>query len=184
MGEYAIDPRRVYVAGLSAGGALAAVMGEAYPDLYAAVGVHSGLACGVAHDLPSALAAMKRGGPPGVTKARTGRVVPTIVFHGDRDTTVNPRNGDDVVARSLGSERLRVSGRPGQVPAGHAYWLPVHVDQAGQEMVEQWLVHGSSHAWFGGSAAGSYTDPRGPDATGEMLRFFQDHPHPSPGSRA
>jgi len=183
MQEYAVDPRRVYVAGLSAGGAAAAVMGVAYPDLYAAIGVHSGLACGAASDLPSALAAMKRGRGGSAHRPGPGahRSVPAIVFHGDRDTTVSPRNGDEVVEQSIG-RRSAARVQTGQAPGGHAYSRTVHLDEAGQPGTELWLVHGAGHAWSGGSAAGSYTDPRGPDATREMLRFFREHPHPAPGT--
>ncbi len=184
MQDYAVDLQRVYVAGLSAGGAAAAVMGETYPDLYAAIGVHSGLACGAARDLPSALAAMKRGsGAVAHGKAGSGvqrRIVPAIVFHGDRDTTVSPRNGDDVVAQATQDVSLRTRVHTGQAPGGHAYSRTVHSDGTGQPMIEQWVIHGAGHAWSGGSTAGSYTDPQGPDATGEMLRFFGEHPHPAP----
>lgn len=184
MRDYAVDPQRVYVAGLSAGGAAAAVMGETYPDLYAAIGVHSGLACGAARDLPSALAAMKRGsGAVAHGKAGSGvkrRIVPAIVFHGDRDTTVSPRNGDDVVAQSTQDARLRTQVHTGQAAGGRSYSYTVYSDDTGQPVTEQWVVHGAGHAWSGGSAAGSYTDPNGPDATGEMLRFFREHPHPAP----
>ncbi len=179
MGDYAVDSGRVYVAGLSAGGAAAAIMGDAYPDLYAAIGVHSGLACGAARDMSSAFTAMQRGG-----RARSGarrRVVPTIVFHGDRDSTVNPRNGDGVVAQSAQGAALRTDIEHGQVPGGHAYSRINHADAAGKTVIEQWVVHGAGHAWFGGSPAGSYTDPRGPDATGEMLRFFLEHQHAPAG---
>jgi poly(hydroxyalkanoate) depolymerase family esterase len=185
MHDYQIDPQRVYVAGLSAGGAAAAVMGDAYPDLYAAIGVHSGLACGAARDMPSAFAAMQRGSDgsvPAAGAARSGsqwRVVPAIVFHGDRDTTVNPRNGEAVVAQSAQSAALRSRAEEGQVPGGYAYRRTLHAEANGQTVIEQWVIHGAGHAWFGGSPTGSYTDPRGPDATREMLRFFLEHPRPT-----
>ncbi len=176
--HYRLDSRKVYVAGLSAGGAMAAVMGVTYPDLYAAVGIHSGLACGSAHDLPSALAAMKGmpapAGRPGGPTA-TSHAIPTIVFHGDRDRTVHPRNGANVIAQSVhsagngGGEILTESGA---APHGHAYTRTIHRDASGRVVLEHWLVHGGGHAWFGGDRAGSYTDPRGPNAAAEMLRFF------------
>ena len=183
MQDYAVDPRRVYVAGLSAGGAAAAVMADAYPDLYAAVGVHSGLACGAASNTRSALAAMQRGGADAVRRKPQlagARLVPTIVFHGDRDTTVSPRNGDEVVGRSAGDATTRTQVTTGRVEGGHAFSRTLHLDREGQTLTEQWVVHGAGHAWSGGSKAGSYTDPRGPDATREMVRFFQQHPHPAP----
>jgi poly(hydroxyalkanoate) depolymerase family esterase len=171
--RYGIDARRAYIAGLSAGGAMAAVMTTVYPELYAAVGVHSGLACGTAHDLPSALAAM-RGMPVG-RAVGASHATPTIVFHGDKDRTVHPRNGADVIARSEhrdGGSGGRVSRERGQAPGGHAYTRTVHRDAAGRVLLEHWLVHGGGHAWFGGSLAGSYTDRRGPNASAEMVRFF------------
>jgi poly(hydroxyalkanoate) depolymerase family esterase len=176
MNEYAIDPRRVYAAGLSAGGAAAAIMGDAYPDLYAAIGVHSGLARGAARDMPSAFAAMKRG----CVGSTTGRsAIPVIVFHGDRDTTVNPRNGDAVAAQARDAT-LRSRTEEGRVPGGHAWRRTLYFDAMGRTVVEQWLIQGAGHAWSGGDSAGSFTDPRGPDASGEMLRFFLEHPR-SPG---
>lgn len=185
MQDYAVDPQRVYVAGLSAGGAAAAIMGEAYPDLYAAIGVHSGLACGAARDLPSAMAAMRGGSKAGAHGHQHGRaprrLVPSIVFHGDRDTTVSPRNGDDVVEQSVQGAALRPQVQTGQVPGGRAYTRTLRSDTTGQPVSEQWVIHGAGHAWSGGKAAGSYTDPKGPDATQEMLRFFQAHPHPAAG---
>ena len=173
--DFAVDPARVYIAGLSAGGAAAAVMGDAYPDLYAAIGVHSGLACGAARDMQSAFAVMQRGGD-GIDRPPTRRVVPTIVFHGDRDTTVNPRNGDAVVAQAISGSASRTKVESGRVPGGHTYTRTLFLDEAGGTVVEQWLVQGAGHAWFGGSPNGSYTDPRGPDATAEMMRFFIQHP--------
>lgn len=170
--EHGADPRRVYVAGLSAGGAQAAIMGLAYPDLYAAIGVHSGLACGAARDVPSAFAAMRQGGP--APRASGAGIMPTIVFHADRDTTVHPVNGDQVIAQS-GAGGLRRRVEHGEVPGGHRWRRTTHSDADGQVLLEQWLVQGAGHAWSGGSPAGSYTDPRGPDASREMLRFFLRH---------
>jgi poly(hydroxyalkanoate) depolymerase family esterase len=175
MHDYAIDPARVFVAGLSAGGAAAAIMGDAYPDLFAAIGVHSGLACGAARDIPSAFAAMQRGAD-GVARSGRKRVVPAIVFHGERDTTVNPRNGEAVIVQSVAGVRLRTRVEAGRTPGGHAYTRTLHMHADGGTIMEKWIVHGAGHAWFGGSTDGSYTDPRGPDATGEMMRFFQEHP--------
>ena len=176
MNRYRIDPARVYVAGLSAGGAMAAVLGAAYPELYAAVGVHSGLACGSAHDLPSAFAAM-RGMMAGRDAEPTPQALatPTIVFHGDRDKTVHPRNSEQVVSQSMGrndASGADASTQRGQVPGGHAYTRTVHCDSTGRVVLEHWLVHGGGHAWFGGSPHGSYVDPKGPDAAREMIRFF------------
>jgi poly(hydroxyalkanoate) depolymerase family esterase len=176
--DHAVDARRVYVAGLSAGGAAAAIMGMTYSDLYAAVGVHSGLACGAAQDVPSAFAAMRQGAA-GASPRPSGaqRLMPTIVVHADRDGTVHPRNGDQVMAQAgaASPQGLRMEVEHGQVPGGHAYSRTVHLDGDGRAVLEQWLVHGGGHAWSGGSPAGSYTDPRGPNASREMLRFFLSH---------
>jgi len=182
MRDYAVDPERVYIGGLSAGAAAAAVMGATYPDLYAAIGVHSGLACGAAKDLPSAFVAMRQGelsGSSGAGDASEvpghGSAVPTIVFHGDRDTTVHPRNGDHVIAQSKRATNLQEKVHRGRVPGGHSYTRTVHTDASGRAIFEHWEIHGAGHAWSGGSTAGSYTDPRGPDAAREMLRFFLEH---------
>jgi poly(hydroxyalkanoate) depolymerase family esterase len=170
MADYAIDKSQVYVAGLSAGGAMATIMGTLYPDLYAAVGVHSGLPFASAQDLPSALAAMKgdfrRQNTP-------GRALPIIVFHGDKDTTVHPANGDELIAQGARHLASDVVVQPGRVPDGHAYTRTVHQREDGAVHAEQWLIHGAGHAWSGGSARGSYTDGRGPDASREMMRFFR-----------
>jgi poly(hydroxyalkanoate) depolymerase family esterase len=176
--RYRLDVGRVYVAGLSAGGAMAAVMGATYPDLYAAAGVHSGLAAGSAHDLPSAFAAMK-GTPPSSIRgtAQTGPL-PVIVFHGDRDATVHPRNGEQVISQSRGHNAAssnNVSVEHGQVPGGHPYTRTVQADPTGRVIHEHWLVHGAGHAWSGGSIHGSYTDPKGPDASRAMVRFFHQN---------
>src|SRR4051812_8230015 len=133
MRNHAVDPARVYVAGLSAGGAAAAVLGATYPDLYAAIGVHSGLACGVARDVASAFAAMRQGGPAAaVSRAGPRRVMPTIVFHGDRDTTVSPINGDQVIAQSKAGADLRMSMSRRQSEGGTAYTRIVQADEDGR----------------------------------------------------
>ncbi len=174
MAGYAVDPARVSIAGLSAGGAAAAVMGQAYPDLFAAVGVHSGLACGAARDMQSAFTAMQRGA--GAVKPDWQRQRPAIIFHGERDTTVNPRNADALVVQFGPGPGSFTQIESGRVAGGHAYTKTRHVDADGKTAVENWLVAGAGHAWFGGSPNGSYTDPSGPDATGEMIRFFLEHP--------
>lgn len=173
MEQYLVDPEQVYVAGLSAGGAMATIMGTLYPDLYAAVGVHSGLPFAAAHDLPSALAAMKGEFRRAQAEAqRPGRLLPIIVFHGDQDTTVHPVNADELIAQGA-RQAARRAAEPGQVPDGHAYTRTVHHREDGAVHAEHWLIHGAGHAWSGGRARGSYTDGRGPDASREMLRFFR-----------
>lgn len=173
--DYSVDPARVYVAGLSAGGAAAAVLGATYADLYAAIGVHSGLACGAAVDLPSAFVAMRQGGGSDRI-GNSGQAVRTIVFHGDRDTTVHPKNGAQFLDRAMQAASPHRRVQHGQVPGGHSYTRTIYGDADGRGVVEHWNIHGAGHAWSGGSPAGSYTDPQGPDATREMLRFFLEHP--------
>jgi len=177
--DYSVDSKRVYVGGLSAGAAATAIMGATYQDLYAAIGIHSGLPCGAATDLPSAFVAMRQGdrsddrvilgaGPP----------VPTIVFHGDRDTTVHPNNGDHILEQFMRTTSTQKKVHRGRVAGGHAYTCTIHTDASGRGIFEHWNIHGAGHAWSGGSPVGSYTDPRGPDATREMLRFFLEHSLP------
>jgi len=178
MDDYLVDRKRVYVGELSAGAAAAAVMGTTYNDLYAAIGIHSGLACGVATDLPSALVAMRQGGSDHKNISGDRPAVPTIVFHGDRDTTVHPNNGDQILEQSVRTTSTEKKVHRGQVPGGHAYTRTILSDAGGRGMLEHWNIHGAGHAWSGGSPAGSYTDPRGPDATREMLRFFLEHSLP------
>jgi len=175
MRDYSIDPKRVYVGGLSAGAAAAAIMAATYNDLYAAVGIHSGLACGAAKDLPSAFVAMRQGGGSESIVAGDGSPIPTIVFHGDRDTTVHPANGDRILEQSVRAKSPKTTVIRGRVPGGHAYTRTILTDASGRGISEHWNIHGAGHAWSGGSPAGSYTDPQGPEATREMLRFFLEH---------
>ena len=184
MRRYDIDPARVYVAGLSAGGAATAIMAATYPDLYAAAGVHSGLARGAARNVPSAYGVMRSGEADiaadialsPMTMGRERRV-PMIIFHGDRDDTVHPRNSAHLLdqawpdAQTLLKQRLR----RGQVSGGHDFTHTTYLDERGESVLEMWEVHGSGHAWSGGHQAGSFTDPQGPDASREMMRFFLAH---------
>jgi poly(hydroxyalkanoate) depolymerase family esterase len=186
MRDFAIDRRRVYVAGLSAGGATAAVLGTTYPDIFAAVGVHSGLAHGAARNVPTAFTAMRHGTAKGSERLSLSHghggnhaPVPTIVFHGTEDRTVHPRNADQVIEQLLsrGKADLRATTRRGRVTGGHSYTRTSYLDARGHVVHEMWTIQDSGHAWSGGSPAGSHTDPHGPDASREMLRFFLEHPH-------
>ncbi len=177
--DHGIDPKRVFVAGLSAGGAAAAIMAQAYPDLYAAAGVHSGLAAGAATDMVSAFAAMRQGGAPR-SGDHAGRPVRTIVFQGDGDKTVHPSNRDHVLMQAGAGARLECSVSEGRAPGGLPYTRTVHADASGRPMLEDWVLHGAGHAWSGGSRNGSYTEPRGPDASREMVRFFLQQDEAAP----
>ena len=179
INDHPVDAARVYVAGLSAGGAAAAIMGAAYPDLYAAVCVHSGLPVGAARDIASAFAAMRQG-------ERAG----------ERPAAKHPPRADDRLPRRPGLHRQSPQRRRGhsaiqgvrirpepprsrsgrrRPPAATAIAAPIHADASGKALFEQWTIQGAGHAWAGGSPSGSYTDPRGPDASREMLRFFLNH---------
>ncbi|MBV8814601.1 MAG: PHB depolymerase family esterase [Verrucomicrobia bacterium] len=174
IAEFGLNRKRVFIAGLSAGGAMAAIMGGIYPDVYAAVGVHSGLGSGAAGDLISALAAM-RGEEQwrGRHRETIRRSMRTIVFHGDADPTVHPSNGDRIVAAAKADlESGRDEVLSGRSPGGIDYLRATTKNAAGHSVVEHWIVHGLGHAWSGGSSEGSYTEPRGPDASREMIRFF------------
>ncbi|MCO5101547.1 MAG: PHB depolymerase family esterase [Burkholderiaceae bacterium] len=218
IAAYRVDPRRVFVAGLSAGAAMAVVLGATYPETFAAVGAHSGVPYGAAHDMPSAFAAMNGGTPmlgkppfdmpelaglpefaalrelvsrrsSAATKKRHRapvlHPVPTIVFHGDQDHTVNVRNGAEIVEQAAtaaasgrsGAAGLRRIVQQGASREGRSFERTIFADAENRPVVEQWVLHGAGHAWSGGSPSGSYTDPRGPDASAEMVRFFQSQWH-------
>ncbi|KFC71426.1 PHB depolymerase family esterase [Massilia sp. LC238] len=172
LAEHGADPRRVYAAGLSAGGAMASILGAEYPELFAAIGIHSGLAAGTGKDMISGLHAMKH--PPSPTPA--GQGVPVIVFHGDADHVVNAGNGEAVLRQFSGAQagsmqRERQDGNAGGRRFTRSCWR----DAQGRRLAEHWLVHGMGHAWAGGKAAGSHTDASGPNASSEMLAFFLEH---------
>lgn len=171
---YDVDPTRVYIAGLSAGGAAAAIMAAEYPDLYAAVGIHSGLACGAAKDLPTALAAMKRGGGAASAKRTHRGFVPSIIFHGERDTTVHEVNSHEIAAAAARARGVSLDVRieEGRSGTGRRYRRELSCDRDGTVFIERWAIEGAGHAWSGGDASGSYTDPEGPQASREMVRFF------------
>jgi poly(hydroxyalkanoate) depolymerase family esterase len=173
IAEHNIDRRRVFAAGLSAGGGMAAILGATYPDLYCAIGVHSGLPYRAASDVVSALTVMRGQEMPGVSRSKgrealNGALVPTIVFHGAADKIVHPSNGAKIINLDQGHwESYQVSDG-----AGRGYKRMISRDTSEQIMAEHWLIEGGGHAWFGGSVDGSYTDPLGPDASREMVRFF------------
>jgi len=187
IARHGADATRVYVAGFSAGGAMAAVMAAVYPDLYAAVGVHSGLAYGSAVDLASAFAAMKQG--PARPAKPLARPRPVIVFHGDRDATVAHANAgyliDHVLAAGLPNLRHRTAPTAvtisGQVPGGQAFTRTCYQDRTGGRLAEYWNVHQGGHGWSGGAPHEPYTNPHGPNASAEFIRFFGEHPASAPG---
>lgn len=198
----ASDPRRIYVAGLSAGGAMAGVLAATYPDVFAAVGIHSGLAYRAATDVRSAVAVMRGdgvGGDPSLhdpatadaravldAMGRRARAVPVVVVHGTDDHTVAASNGDRVVHQWLGVDRRlargHFSGRVGRphvrhvraADGGHAA-VVTRWRRRRTVVVEQWRIDDLGHAWSGGTAGGSYTDPRGPDASEAIWSFLARH---------
>jgi poly(hydroxyalkanoate) depolymerase family esterase len=179
--DFDVDRGRIFVAGMSAGAAMAVILGAAYPDLFTAVGSHSGLPFGAAYDLASAFGAMQGGlanrtGAPCASILQAPAYVPTIVFHGDRDRTVDARNSTAIVEQATIAcsvhPPLRASVQTGTSTGGRTYTRTEYMDAANRPIVEQWVLHGAGHAWSGGSSRGSFTDTSGPDASAEMVRFF------------
>jgi poly(hydroxyalkanoate) depolymerase family esterase len=186
--SYRVDDQRIFVAGLSAGAAMAVILGATYPELFAAVGAHSGLPYGAADNVPSAFAAMRGGSGPicrrrglksrtSIPRVAPTRAPPTIVFHGDHDTTVHADNGSEIIAQAiaLGGAQTGCLAKSVQVrvPAnGRECTITAYRDSMMRPCIEHWVLHGSGHAWSGGCSNGSYIDERGPDASAEMVRFF------------
>jgi poly(hydroxyalkanoate) depolymerase family esterase len=192
-----VKANHVYTAGISAGGAMAVILGATYPDLFAAIGVHSGIEYKGGTSLASGLAAMSLGGPDpdaqGVLAFQAmgpfSRPLPVIAFHGSLDLTVAPVNGEQVIAQWAQTDDLADDGRDngsvdsvadvataGQVEGGHAFSRRTYNDSSARALLELWMVDGMRHAWSGGSPDGSYTDAQGPDASREIWRFFEEHP--------
>jgi poly(hydroxyalkanoate) depolymerase family esterase len=172
--SYKIDARRVYVAGMSAGGAMAAIMAATHSELYAAVGIHSGMPYGAAQNFLAAITAMKDGAAVGAPLP--SKSIPLIVFHGDQDVMVNSRNGEQILSQWLGGPAPSLRQEASTVQAhegnGRAFTRTLYRDGAGSVAAENWLVHDAGHAWSGGGSAGSFADSAGPDASREMVRFF------------
>lgn len=168
--EFGIAEGRAFVAGLSAGGGMAAILGITHPEIFSAVGIHSGLPHGAAHDVVSAFAAMR--GDAASSPARSNPPVRTIVFHGSADPTVHPANADRIVEAAAAGSRVIHSHESGRSRGGRIWSRTTASTPDGTALTEEWRIEGAGHAWSGGAAAGSYTDPTGPDASEEMVRFF------------
>ncbi|MBP6395652.1 MAG: PHB depolymerase family esterase [Giesbergeria sp.] len=190
MARHSVDAQRVYAAGISAGGAMVALLGREYPEMFAALGVHSGLQAGAADNMMAALSAMNNGAKLGpsspsaraATHSSSALHPALIVFHGDADTTVSAKNGEQLVdaalQAALGDKGAAVQEtQSGQSAAGQRFTRHLYRAKASAPvLVEYWVLHNAGHAWSGGSAKVSQTDPRGVNATQEMLRFFLEHP--------
>lgn len=177
VAEHGADASRVYVAGLSAGGAAAAILASTYPDVFAAVGIHSGLACGAATDMMSAFTAMRSGSQQTHGRDRSGRFVPVITFHGDNDAKVHAINSAQIVANAAEQigKPLTITRERGETARGRTYTREMNRCADGEVQIEQWTIHGAGHAWSGGNTDGTYTDASGPDASRAMIAFFLPH---------
>jgi poly(hydroxyalkanoate) depolymerase family esterase len=172
IAEFSINPQRVFVAGMSAGGAMAAIMAAIYPDVFSAAGIHSGLPYRSASDVVSALAAMRGKAAPTMQSYGEGPLVPTIVFHGSADRIVHPSNGSRINDAHLGSREVHQgTASDGN---GRSFQRMITRDHNGRIKAEHWVIEGAGHAWSGGSSDGSFADPLGPNASREMVRFFLD----------
>lgn len=178
LGEvYGLAPGRVYAAGLSAGGAMAAILAETYPDLFEAVGVHSGIAPGAASDVLSAFAAMRGEFGHAGELEHDAPLPRMIVFHGGADRMVHPANAERIVrAARARLPQGEIREEEGHAPGGRAFRRLLIEGRGGVPEVESWMVDGAGHAWSGGRPGGSFTDPEGPDASKEMMRFFLREP--------
>jgi poly(hydroxyalkanoate) depolymerase family esterase len=195
--EFSVDRRRTHVTGMSAGGAMTVNLGATYPDVFASIGVSAGVEYKAAQDVASGVLVLQTGGPDPdqqgalayVAMERAARTVPVIVFHGDLDQTVRPVNGDQVLSQwaqtnDLVDDRVdndTVSDAPaatvaGTVPGGRAWTRYEYELRPEGPLLEKWIVHGMTHKWSGGAEGQTFTDPAGPEATEEMLRFFASHP--------
>lgn len=176
-GRHKVPRDRIFVAGLSAGAAMAVILGQTHPDVFAAVGAHSGLPFGAARDVPSAFAAMNGNDPGQTAPRRDARPTPTIVFHGSADRTVHPLNGERIAAATLaaGPDQTVLERKTGRI-GSHGYSREITALPDGRILLEHWVINGLGHAWSGGKPGGTYTDPQGPDASAEMVRFFLDRP--------
>jgi poly(hydroxyalkanoate) depolymerase family esterase len=177
IADYSIAADKVFIAGFSAGGAMAATMAVLYPDVYAALGIHSGVPHGAARDFLSAMVAMQHGAQAGYAIHPSHGEVPTIVFHGDEDNMVHATHAAQFMTPS---RRQRIAACTGEHrtesfahrPGSRGYTRTLRLDREEQVFSEQWIVHGGGHAWYGGDATGAWVDPDGPDAAREMVRYF------------
>ncbi|GAC1384077.1 MAG: hypothetical protein NVS4B7_19900 [Ktedonobacteraceae bacterium] len=196
--QWTIDTRSIYIAGLSAGAAMSVILGVTYPDIFAAIGVHSGLEYQAATDQASGVQAAEKGGPDSMQQGQIAyeamggfaRVVPTIVFHGTHDYVNNIINGHQVVQQWIATNSLASHGlytanfnsptttSVGQGPNGHSYIIYTWNDTRGNEVQSYWQINNMGHAWSGGNYNSSYTDPQGPDASLAIYTFFQRHSMP------
>jgi poly(hydroxyalkanoate) depolymerase family esterase len=196
MSHWTIDGNKIYVAGVSAGAAMAVILGATYPDIFAAIGIHSGMEYQAVTNSIGALNVMRHGGPDPALQGQKAyeamgsykRMLPLIVFQGTHDSVVPPINGDQVVQQWIQTNRLAsrslyladfanpTTTTSAQVPGGYTYTMYTWKDSRGKEVQAYWKIHGLGHAWSGGSPTGSHTDPQGPNASEAMFQFFMNHP--------